>query len=72
MNVIFCRPELTLTAVEDAVLFFDECNTIFEKYIFSLRVIKSEAIIRQVMLEGAGSDDILIRSEERRVGKECL
>lgn len=60
MNVIFCRPELTLTAVEDAVLFFDECNTIFEKYIFSLRVIKSEAIIRQVMLEGAGSDDILI------------
>lgn len=60
MNVIFCSPELTLTDSEDAVLFFNECRAILDQYIYNLRYIGSQTLIRQVMLESAGSDDILI------------
>ena len=57
---IFCRPELTLTDIEDAEIFFRECSTILDQYIYNLRYIGSQTIMRQVMLESASSDDILI------------
>lgn len=60
MNVIFCRPELTMQDSGDAILFFDECNAIIEKYIYNFRIIASYEIIRQIMLENADKDDILI------------
>lgn len=37
MNVIFCRPELTMEDVGDAICFFNECHTILDKYIYNLR-----------------------------------
>lgn len=60
MNVIFCRPELTMQVSGDVKLFFNECNAIFEKYIYNFRIIGSYEIIRQVMLEDVDQDDILI------------
>ena len=60
MNVIFCRPELTMTDTGDAVLFFNACCEILDHYIYNLRYISSSAMIRQVMLENADKDDILI------------
>lgn len=60
MNVIFCRPELTLTNIGDAKLFFNECSAILDQYIYNLRYIGSQALMRRVLLESAGSDDILI------------
>lgn len=60
MNVIFCRPELTLTDIEDAEIFFRECSTILDQYIYNLRYIGSQALMQQVMLESASNDDILI------------
>lgn len=46
MNVIFCRPELTMQDSGDAILFFDECNAIIEKYIYNFRIIASYEIMR--------------------------
>jgi len=60
MKVIFCRPELTMTNARDAGLFFDACCEILDNYIFNLRYIGTSALIRQVMLEDADKDDILI------------
>lgn len=60
MNVIFCRPELTMSDVGDALLFFNACCEILDSYIYNLRYISSTALIRQVMLESADKDDILI------------
>lgn len=60
MNVIICRPELTMEDFKDAVVFFEECHEILSKYIFNLRNIGSYELIRQVMLEHADKDDILI------------
>lgn len=60
MNVIFCRPELTMSDVRDALLFFNACCEILDSYIYNLRYISSTALIRQVMLESADKDDILI------------
>lgn len=60
MKVIFCRPELTMTDTRDAGLFFDACCEILDNYIFNLRYIGTSALIRQVMLEDADKDDILI------------
>lgn len=60
MNVIICRPELTMEDVGDAMLFFNECREILDKYIYNLRNIGSYELIRQVMLENADKDDILI------------
>ena len=50
MNVIFCRPELTMEDVGDAILFFNECHAILDKYIYNLRTIGSYELIRQIML----------------------
>lgn len=47
MNVIFCRPELTMEDVGDAICFFNECHTILDKYIYNLRTIGSYELIRQ-------------------------
>lgn len=58
MNVIFCRPELTMEDVGDAICFFNECHTILDKYIYNLRTIGSYELIRQIMLENADKDDI--------------
>lgn len=60
MNVIYCRPEITLIDIEDAVLFFNECSAILDQYIYNLRYIGSKALIQQAMLENVSSDDILI------------
>lgn len=60
MNVIFCRPELTMEDVGDAICFFNECHTILDKYIYNLRTIGSYELIRQIMLENADKDDIFI------------
>lgn len=60
MNVIFCRPELTMEDVGDAILFFNECHAILDKYIYNLRTIGSYELIRQIMLENADKDDIFI------------
>lgn len=60
MNVIFCRPEMTMTDTGDAILFFNACCEILDHYIYNLRYISSSALIRQVMLEDADKDDILI------------
>lgn len=60
MNVIFCRPELTMTNIEDASLFFHACCEILDDYIYNLRYISSFGLIRQMMLEYADKDDILI------------
>lgn len=57
MNVIFCRPELTMEDVGDAICFFNECHTILDKYIYNLRTIGSYELIRQIMLENADKDD---------------
>ena len=60
MNVIFCRPEITMEDVGDAICFFNECHTILDKYIYNLRTIGSYELIRQIMLENADKDDIFI------------
>ena len=60
MNVIFCRPEMTMTDTGDAVLFFNACCEILDQYLYNLRYISSSALVRQVMLEDANKDDILI------------
>jgi len=49
-----------MTDTGDAVLFFNACCEILDNYIFNLRYISSSALIRQVMLECADKDDILI------------
>lgn len=60
MNVIICKPELTMVDVGDAMIFLNECCEILDKYIYNLRKIGSYELIRQVMFENADKDDILI------------
>lgn len=60
MNVIICKPELTMVDVGDAMIFLNECCEILDKYIYNLRKVGSYELIRQVMFENADKDDILI------------
>lgn len=60
MNVIICRPELTMADAGDAMIFFNVCCEILDKYICKMRNIGSYELIEQVMLESADKDDILI------------
>ena len=58
----FCSlsPELTMTNIEDASIFFHVCSEILDNYIYNLRYISSLGLIRQIMLECVDKDDILI------------
>ena len=60
MNVIICKPELTMAEFEEATVFFNVCYEILNKYVYNLKTIGSYELIRQVMLENADKDDILI------------
>lgn len=60
MKMIFCNPGLTMSKIESANIFFDECSTILNTYVANRLYISSAFQINQLLAEDADKNDILV------------
>ena len=60
MKVIFCAPELTMTELDKANAFFEECRRILDKYVANRQYVSTSFQINQLLAEEADKNDILV------------
>lgn len=60
MNVIFCKPELTMTEISVATEFYKECAEILRLYIANVKYISSVFQINQLLTQEIDENDILV------------
>lgn len=60
MNVIFCKPELTMTELEAATTFFQECSEILGSYVPSVQYISTSFQMNQLLAQEASKNDIFV------------
>lgn len=60
MDVIFCRPELTMENTTEASVFFRECSEILSIYVVNIKYVSTEVQIKQLLSQEADKDDILV------------
>lgn len=60
MNVIFCKPELTMTELETATTFFQECSEILISYVSNVQYISTSFHINQLLTQEANKNDIFV------------
>ena len=60
MNVIFCKPELTMTEVEAATEFYTECTALLNSYVANVHYISTSFQINQLLFQEADKNDILV------------
>lgn len=60
MNVIFCKPELTMTELKAATEFYKECSEILSSYVANVQYIATSFQINQLLAQEANKNDILV------------
>lgn len=60
MNVIFCKPELTMTELKASTEFFMECSEILSLYVANVQYISTSFQINQLLTQEASKNDILV------------
>ena len=60
MNVIFCKPELTMTEVEAATEFYTECTALLNSYVANVHYISTSFQINQLLFQETDKNDILV------------
>ena len=60
MKVIFCAPELTMTELDKANAFFEECRRILDKYVANRQYVSTSFQMNQLLAEEADKNDILV------------
>lgn len=60
MNVIFCKPELTMTEAKVATTFFQECSEILSSYLPNVWYISTSFQINQLLAQEANRNDIFV------------
>lgn len=60
MNVIFCKPELTMTEAKAATTFFQECSEILSSYLPNVWYISTSFQINQLLAQEANRNDIFV------------
>lgn len=74
MNVIFLKPELTMTELEAAIEFYKECTEILSSYVANVQYISASFQISQLLAQEADKNDILVffTSEKGEYTNEIL
>lgn len=60
MNIIFCKPELTMTELEDAKIFYRECSEILGSYVPNIQYISTLFQINHLLAQEANKNDIFV------------
>lgn len=60
MRVIFCKPELTMAELGEAIVFFNESSAILDEYVANVHYIRNSIHINQLLAEEANKNDILV------------
>lgn len=60
MNVIFCKPELTMTELEAATTFFRDCSEILGSYVPNVQYISTSFQMNQLLAQEASKNDIFV------------
>ena len=60
MNVIFCKPELTMTELEAATTFLGECSEILGSYVPNVQYISTSFQMNQLLAQEASKNDIFV------------
>lgn len=60
MNVIFCKPDLTMTELKAATEFFRECTEILSSYVANVQYISTTFQINQLLSQEASKNDIFV------------
>lgn len=60
MNVIFCKPELTMTELKAATEFYKVCSEILSSYITNIQYISTSFQINQLLVQEVNRNDILV------------
>lgn len=60
MNVIFCKPELTMTELKAATVFFGECKELLSSYVPNVQFISTVFQMRQLFAQEASENDIFV------------
>ena len=60
MRVIFCKPELTMTELSEATIFFNESSAILDEYVANVHYIRNSIHINQLLAEEVNKNDILV------------
>ena len=60
MNVIFCKPELTMTERKVAIDFYKECSAILSLYVANIKYISTPFQISQLLTQEVDKNDIFV------------
>ena len=60
MNIIFCKPELTMTELKAATAFFQECAELLNLYVANVQYISTGVQMNQLLAQEASKNDILV------------
>ena len=60
MNVIFCKPELTMTELKVATVFLQECSELLSSYVPNVQYISTVFQMNQLLAQEASKNDILV------------
>lgn len=60
MNIIFCKPELTMLELKAATVFFEECWDLLSSYIPNVQYISTSFQMNQLFAQEANRNDIFI------------
>lgn len=60
MNVIFCKPELTMVELKAATEFYKECSEVLSSYVANVQYISTLFQINQLLVQEVNKNDILV------------
>ena len=60
MNVIFCKPELTMTELKVATVFLQECPELLSSYVPNVQYISTVFQMNQLLAQEASKNDIFV------------
>ena len=60
MNVIFCKPELTMTELKAATVFYQECKELLSLYVPNVQHVSSLFQMNQLLAQEANKNDIFV------------
>ena len=60
MNVIFCKPELTMTELKVATVFLQECSELLSSYVPNVQYISAVFQMNQLLAQEASKNDIFV------------
>lgn len=60
MNVIFCKPELTMTELKAATVFWGECKELLSSYVPNVQFISTVFQMNQLLAQESSENDIFV------------